>query len=191
MRSALFALKRLKATKNIRIMNTRWHHLCLLTALPLFSFLILFSCVPLQPIPQEPKSPTSRIKHTGNREVIQNLYQQLKAWKGVPYKYGGLSKRGIDCSGFVQETFRTKFQVKLPRNTYRQSRTGEPVLRNELKAGDLVFFRLGYNLRHVGIYLENDRFAHASTSKGVTLSNLNNSYWSRRYWKARRILSRR
>jgi cell wall-associated NlpC family hydrolase len=131
------------------------------------------------------------MKQANDHEVIHKLYQQVRDWKGVPYKYGGSSKKGVDCSGFVLETLRSKFQIKLPRNTYRQSRIGEPVLRDNLRAGDLVFFRLGYNLRHVGIYLENNRFAHASTSKGVTLSNLNNSYWSKRYWKARRVLSRR
>ena len=165
--------------------------LLLLTALAFTGLLVIFGCVPLQPIPPADKPPTGRIKPSQGREVIHILYQQVKVWKGVPYKYGGMSKKGIDCSGFVLETFRTKFNIKLPRNTYRQSRTGEPVLRSDLRAGDLVFFRLGYNLRHVGIYLENDRFAHASTSKGVTLSNLKNAYWSQRYWKARRIIGKR
>jgi len=159
--------------------------------LALVGFLVLSACVPLQPIPQTDKPPSSRLKPTRDREIIQILYQQVRDWNGVPYKYGGLSKRGIDCSGFVLKTFQSKFNINLPRNTDRQSRKGDPVLRSDLKAGDLVFFRLGYNLRHVGIYLENDRFAHASTSKGVTLSSLKNSYWSKRYWKARRVLGQR
>ncbi len=172
-------------------MSTRGRYLRLLIALALIGSQVLCGCMPLQPIPAPGKSPSGRITPPGDRKVIHLLYQQVKTWRGVPYKYGGLSKRGVDCSGFVHETFRTKFQFKLPRNTYQQSRSGEPVLRGDLKAGDLVFFRLGYNLRHVGIYLENDIFAHASTSKGVTLSNLKNSYWSKRYWKARRVLGRR
>ncbi len=172
-------------------MNTQERLWCVLAAMALIGCHLLVGCFTLKPIPQAGKPTTNRLKPAGERQVVHTLYQQVKAWKGVPYRYGGLSKQGVDCSGFVQETFRTKFQTKLPRNTYRQSQTGKPVLRSDLRAGDLVFFRLGYNLRHVGIYLENDRFAHASTSKGVTLSNLRDSYWSKRYWKARRILSRR
>ena len=189
-RAVLYALNLLKATNSIKIMSTHRLLSLLLAALTLTGLFVLFGCVPLQPIPQVETSATGRIKQSTDREVIQILYQQVRDWKGVSYKYGGMSKNGIDCSGFVLETFRSKFQIKLPRNTYRQSRTGEPVLRDNLRAGDLVFFRLGYSLRHVGIYIENDRFAHASTSKGVTLSNLSNSYWSKRYWKARRVLSR-
>ncbi|MBT8371936.1 MAG: C40 family peptidase [Deltaproteobacteria bacterium] len=172
-------------------MSTHGRYLCLLTALALIGSQVLCGCLPLQPIPASETSPRDHFTQPGDHKVIQILHQQARDWKGVPYKYGGLSKQGVDCSGFVQETFRTKFQIKLPRNTYQQSRNGKPVLRDDLKAGDLVFFRLSYNLRHVGIYLENDRFAHASTSKGVTISNLKNSYWSKRYWKARRVLGKR
>jgi len=163
----------------------------LLAALAIIGLQVFFGCVPLQPLPPPAKSPSVPLSPGSDRKVIHTLYQQVKEWKGVPYKYGGLSKRGVDCSGFVKDTFQTKFQIKLPRNTYQQSRAGKPVLRSDLEAGDLVFFRLGYNLRHVGIYLENHRFAHASTSQGVTLSSLKNDYWSKRYWKARRVLGAR
>ncbi len=171
-------------------MSTHGRPLYLTTVLVILGFQGLFGCVPLRPIPAADKPSAERLTLSSDREVIHILYQQVRAWKGVPYKYGGLSRRGIDCSGFVLDTFRTKFQIKLPRNTYQQSKAGKPILKSDLQAGDLVFFRLGYNLRHVGIYVENHRFAHASTSKGVTLSNLNNSYWSRRYWKARRVLGK-
>ncbi len=172
-------------------MNTRGRSFFLIVGLVLIGFQALFGCMPLQPISTPGKSPPDRLTPVSDSKAIHLLYQQVNDWNGVPYKFGGLSKRGVDCSGFVLETFRTKFQIKLPRNTHQQSRTGKAVLRSDLRAGDLVFFRLGYNLRHVGIYLENDRFAHASTSKGVTLSNLSDTYWSKRYWKARRILGKR
>jgi len=65
---------------------------------------------------------------------------------------------------------------------------GKSISRKELKAGDLVFFKTGWLTKHVGIYIAGDKFLHASTSKGVTISYLTNAYWQSKYWKARRIL---
>lgn len=115
------------------------------------------------------------------------LYSQYEEWKGVRYRYGGLSKRGIDCSGFVHVTFRSKFGVRLPRTTEKLSRVGAPVERSGLRTGDLVFFRTGRKVRHVGIYIENGKFLHASKNRGVMISRLNNVYWNERYWKAARV----
>ena len=112
---------------------------------------------------------------------------QHREWKGTPYRYGGLSKRGVDCSGFVYLTYRNKFGINLPRSTEQQSRTGTPISKQQLTAGDLVFFKTGFSKRHVGIYLGNSKFLHASTSQGVTISNMNNVYWRKKYWKAQRI----
>jgi len=84
-------------------------------------------------------------------------------------------------------TYLDRFNIRMPRNTYQQSQTGTYVFKRDLTAGDLIFFRIGYKTRHVGIYLENDLFVHASTSRGVMLSNLQDAYWSKRYWKAVRI----
>jgi len=147
----------------------------------------LHACAP-RLIRQRPgDSQAGRLNQDSDLKVIDLLYQQVEAWKGVPYQFGGLSKDGIDCSGFVQVTFLKQFNIRLPRSTHQQSRMGDPVLRNDLSPGDLVFFRLGYSLRHVGIYIENGLFAHASKSKGVMLSRLTDDYWSKRYWKAARI----
>ena len=93
----------------------------------------------------------------------------------------------MDCSAFVQITFRSKLGVDLPRTTEELAREGERVDRSELQAGDLVFFKTGFRQRHVGIYMGGKRFLHASTSRGVMTSSLNNVYWKERYWKARRI----
>lgn len=117
-------------------------------------------------------------------EIIEKLYQQHATWQGTPYRLGGNSRSGIDCSAFVQTTFDDVFNIKLPRTTNQQIRIGQKIGRFDLKAGDLVFFRNG---RHVGIYLENDRFLHASTRLGVTISRMDNVYWSRYYWRSIRI----
>lgn len=151
---------------------------------------LFYGCAPVQPR----TAPPARTKpgavypdHPDSHIIRDLLYRQVKEWKGTPYRFGGLSKEGIDCSGFVFITYLDRFGIRLPRSTYQQSQIGKYVFQRDLSAGDLVFFRIGYKTRHVGIYLENDLFAHASTSRGVMLSNLQEAYWSKRYWKAVRI----
>jgi cell wall-associated NlpC family hydrolase len=112
---------------------------------------------------------------------------QHHEWHGTPYRYGGLSKHGVDCSGFVYLTFRNMFSISLPRSTEQQSNTGVHISQTQLHAGDLVFFRTGFSKTHVGIYLDKRRFLHASTSKGVMISNMDNAYWRDKFWKAQRI----
>ncbi len=124
---------------------------------------------------------------SSSSSVKRRLYSQYKKWKDVKYKLGGLSKRGIDCSGFVYITYKDRFGIKLPRTTALQSRTGSRVSKSRLRAGDLVFFRTSSKVRHVGIYLEDGNFMHASTSRGVMISSLRNTYWSKKYWKSVRI----
>ena len=124
---------------------------------------------------------------TFSGDIKGRLYTQYHKWRGVRYRLGGSNKRGIDCSAFVQVTFKTKLGVNLPRTTSLQSRLGKEVRKNELKAGDLVFFRTGSTSRHVGIYLEENKFLHASQSRGVTISKLDNTYWQANYWKSVRI----
>lgn len=120
-------------------------------------------------------------------EVRTALYAQHDLWRGTPYVLGGTSRRGVDCSGFVQRTFDSHFGIAVPRTTELQSQQGQRIGRDALQAGDLVFFRTGNGKRHVGIYVEDGQFLHASTSRGVTLSRLDNPYWSRHYWQARRL----
>lgn len=121
--------------------------------------------------------------------AVTLLYQQLSEWKGVRYRYGGLDKSGVDCSGFVYLTLKRRFGLEAPRSTEGLSEYGVAVARSELQAGDLVFFKTGRSKSHVGIYVENNKFLHASTSRGVMLSDMEGDYWAGRYWKARRVLS--
>ena len=121
--------------------------------------------------------------------VKSKIMDQYADWKGVRYRLGGDSKRGIDCSAFVQVTFREQFGMDLPRSTYEQEEKGKKIQRTKLRAGDLVLFRAGSTGRHVGIYLGNDQFVHASTSNGVMISNLNETYWNKRFREARRVLA--
>ncbi|MFQ5328604.1 MAG: NlpC/P60 family protein [Thermodesulfobacteriota bacterium] len=119
--------------------------------------------------------------------LTKKLYAHYEEWKGVRYRFGGLNKKGIDCSGFVYITFKSTLGVQLPRTTELQSKLGEAVKRSELKSGDLIFFKTSPRVRHVGIYLEKGTFLHASKKRGVMISRLNNVYWKPRYWKARRV----
>jgi cell wall-associated NlpC family hydrolase len=126
---------------------------------------------------------------TYSESIKKKLYAQYTQWRGTKYKLGGLNKKGIDCSGFVFVTYKSKLGKVLPRTTHLQVTVGSNVKRNELQAGDLVFFKTGKFKRHVGIYLEHGKFLHASTSNGVTISRLENNYWKSRYWRAKRIKS--
>ncbi|KTS28343.1 NlpC/P60 family protein [Pantoea sp. BS_8] len=121
--------------------------------------------------------------------VIAQLNDQLGSWRGTPYRYGGMSRKGVDCSGFVYLTFRDKFDLQLPRSTAAQSDIGTRISKEDLLPGDLVFFRTGSgeNGLHVGIYDTDNAFIHASTSQGVIRSSLDNVYWQKVFWQARRI----
>jgi len=150
--------------------------------------MLLFGCGTIQQRDVAIDLPETTSKQLPNqKKVKQNLYSQHKNWKATPYKLGGSTKRGVDCSGFVRVTFKSRFGIKLPRNTYKQSKIGSRISQKKLKAGDLVFFKTKPGVRHVGIYLENRRFLHASTSRGVMISSLDNVYWSRKYWMAVRV----
>lgn len=130
-----------------------------------------------------------KIKKTLTYEQLHSaLNKQYQDWKGVRYKYGGNSKSGIDCSAFVQRTFRDRLNIKIPRTTALQSKIGENISMENLEMGDLVFFKTGYKTRHVGIYLEGGKFLHASTKRGVTISRLDNGYYSKHFWKIKRVI---
>ena len=107
----------------------------------------------------------------------------------VPYVWGGESPSGFDCSGFVQYVFKVH-GISLNRTTETQYKHGSYVSKSNLKPGDLVFFQNTYRagISHVGIYVGNGQFIHASSSKGVTISNLSSSYYTSHYYGARRIL---
>lgn len=129
----------------------------------------------------------SATDRAGSDSVRSALYSQYGEWRGTKYRLGGMSKQGVDCSGFVYLTYRSRFGITLPRTTRHQSNQGVAVSPRALRPGDLVFFKTGPNKRHVGIYVEDRKFLHASSSKGVMLSSLDNKYWTNAYWTARRI----
>lgn len=134
----------------------------------------------LTPIPKQ----TIAQSLSGNDGMFDGVYHN---WKGTPYRYGGSSKKGIDCSAFVQVGYSSVYQKMLPRTTLELVKKGKQVKRHTAKEGDLVFFRTGRNSRHVGIYLGNSEFLHASQSKGVIISRLDNPYWKRHFWQIRRL----
>lgn len=140
---------------------------------------LLTGCMTVSSVPE---------KRPESAETVKSiLYAQLREWRGVPYRIGGLSKEGIDCSGLVYLVYRNRFGVELPRTTRGQLRSGKKISPKHLRAGDLVFFKTGWFDRHVGIYVEKHRFLHVSTKKGVTLSSLEDPFWKKTYWQALRV----
>lgn len=108
---------------------------------------------------------------------------------GTKYKSGGTTTSGFDCSGFTTYIFK-QFDIELPRTSKSQHSIGQKVAKDELQAGDLVFFNTsGKGISHVGIYVGDGKFAHASTKKGITLSSMSDSYYEKRYVGAKRVLN--
>ncbi len=122
-----------------------------------------------------------------NTQELKKILSHYDRWEGVRYKFGGNSRKGIDCSAYMQRVFQDEFAVSLPRSTGEQMKLGSRVAKSELNTGDLVFFKTSSRQRHVGVYIGEGEFVHASTSMGVTVSSLDNQYWGERYELARRI----
>ncbi|MEW5994480.1 MAG: NlpC/P60 family protein [Candidatus Zixiibacteriota bacterium] len=114
----------------------------------------------------------------------------LQDYLGRPYKGRSIFVRGVDCSFFTQEVFDKFNRTELPRTVARQFQQGREVAYRHLAVGDLVFFRTeGGKVSHVGIYVGQGQFIHASTSRGVIIDSLKEKYWARCYAGARRILA--
>ncbi|MEX2090208.1 MAG: NlpC/P60 family protein [Bacteroidota bacterium] len=131
---------------------------------------------------------------TEKNTSISNLDQarmmrQLSRWMGVPYKLGGGTEDGIDCSAYTMLIYKNSIGRQLPRSSAEQFRVGRAVEYSDLKFGDLVFFNTtGEPASHVGIYMGDDLFAHASVGLGVTVSSIESFYFKKRYEGARRIV---
>lgn len=123
----------------------------------------------------------------GASALAQHLRAEGESWIGTPYRYGGQSRSGMDCSGFVGTLMREALGVALTRSTATMVYEGVAVDKDDLLPGDLVFFRRG-GTRHVGVYLGDSEFIHASSSNGVIVSRLDEDYYARHYWTARRVL---
>ncbi len=119
-----------------------------------------------------------------------SLYKFIDEWYGVRYRYGGTDKSGIDCSAFVQRLYEDVFGTDVVRTALEQFQSVDLVKNlNHLREGDLVFFHIHHRrISHVGIYLVNNYFVHASLSQGVMISNLNDEYWQRYFAGAGRVL---
>jgi cell wall-associated NlpC family hydrolase len=113
-----------------------------------------------------------------------DLYKFIDDWYGTQYKYGGLSKQGVDCSGFCNMLYVEVYKKQLPRSTKDISKQVNKVPKEKLQEGHLLLFNIsGKNNSHVGVYLQNDYFVHASTSKGVIISHLDNPYYKKAFSK--------
>jgi hypothetical protein len=147
--------------------------------------------VPFVPTPSEEAKAEGRVNSLGiEREEGDNeaLYDAIQSWIGTPYRYGGTTKAGIDCSGFVGNIYQEVYNKKLQRVANDMQQDCTLISRSELKEGDLVFFTNSKGrVSHVGIYLKNDIFAHSSTSRGVIISRLGDSYWSKHFYKGGRV----
>ncbi len=113
------------------------------------------------------------------------LYIESANWLGVPYRNGGTTRRGVDCSGLTSSIYKNVYRKNLERNSDDQRKKDcRKVKKGKLREGDLVFFHNGRKKKratHVGIYLKDQKFIHASTSQGVIISTLNEEYW-RKHW---------
>lgn len=157
----------------------------------LLTVLVLSGCAPKVQVAyharQRPVAQQPRFEEDQPRMLL--LKRHYEKWRGTPYVDGGMSPAGIDCSGYTVLAFRDLFDLELPRTALEQAGSGREIPRQGLRSGDLVFFNTGRNKKHVGIYLYDDQFIHASLSRGVTLSSLDDPYWQEKYWQSRRLAS--
>jgi len=170
----------------------------------IYGFVIFFALMgcantPSEKIPDNNnnnnESSTASATKVNNKELPSNadallflLHNEYQVWENTPYRLGGNSKKGLDCSALVQNIYQNSFNIFLPRTTSTQVLKGTQIHKNKLQVADLVFFKTSHSMQHVGIYIGDNQFMHVSTSKGVMISSLDNIYWRSKYWQSRRII---
>ncbi|MDR0711766.1 MAG: C40 family peptidase [Prevotellaceae bacterium] len=118
----------------------------------------------------------------------KSLIKASAGWLGVPYRYGGQNRSGTDCSALVGSVYREAYGINLPRSTSEIAKQTKRIKKSELACGDLIFFTIKEKrASHVGIYLANGKFVHAASSKGVSVADLNDAYWSKYFSAAGRV----
>lgn len=129
-------------------------------------------------------------KSLNHKNISSELIRVQKQWQRTPYKLGGVSPKGADCSGFTQSVLSKHFNTKIPRTTVAQMKGGKKISKSSLKSGDLLFFKTGRgpNGIHVGIYVQKDEFIHLSTKGGVKKVSFSTKYWKPKYIGARRYI---
>lgn len=144
--------------------------------------------IKIQKLAREAKDIKYTNMHHGSTLHYKKLLHAAKSYLGVKYRYGGNSKEGIDCSAFVQKVY-SSLGERLPRTSAEQFKKGVFVQRNALKPGDLVFFSDSTRkIGHVGIFLGNDKFIHASSgAKQVTITSLSKSYYTKHFKGGKRF----
>ncbi len=138
-------------------------------------------------VTDEPKSRNKKKKseeEDSNEESSTDLQTFIDAWKGTPHVMGGNTQKGVDCSGLViqcyLQVYQTEFIGRRAEDLFSETKH---VKRNDLREGDLVFFKIsGRRINHVGIYLSDGNFVHTSSSRGVMISNLSEAYWNKRFF---------
>ena len=140
------------------------------------------------------ESKTVYSKSTSNHSKADYITDYAKQFQGVRYKWGGTTKSGMDCSGLIYESFKS-YYVSLPRISRDMAKKGTKIQLRKAHKGDLLFFKTGNrrnSINHVGLIVEikdnNIKFIHATSSKGVIISDLNETYWLKAFHQARRIL---
>lgn len=171
---------------NMNKSNKRRTHCSIVRLFFMFPFCLWIGGCGLKPAPKYTTGSQARTGATQSR-----MMTVMKAYMGVPYLYGGDNRRGIDCSGLVMVVYRQATGLNLPHRAARLKEMGQGVSRTSLRFGDLVFFNTGSREGlHTGIYIGDSRFVHASVSRGVIVSHLDESYYNTRYIGARRLLKR-
>jgi murein DD-endopeptidase / murein LD-carboxypeptidase len=118
------------------------------------------------------------------------LYLQVYNWVGTRYSYSGDTKKGIDCSGFVAEMYKKVYCIDLPGSSRAMWPIVSPVEKQDLKEGDILFFKIRKSqISHVGIYLGNNKFAHASVKTGVIISDMDEAYYKKYFYKGGRVVN--
>ncbi len=130
-----------------------------------------------------------------SRHDNKELYSEIKSWLGTPYEGGSHKKQqGSDCSGFVMEIYLSVYDKRIERNSARiYTKNCEPIAVDELREGDLVFFHNGdgESISHVGIYLKDNMFAHASSSRGVVIDDITSRYYTEHFYGAGRVIGKK